>query len=350
MRGSQAPCHLCTGNESQSGKAANQQRPPVGIRIIKFGEPLGGWPVYVRYASSEAVVDQRLGSVGAHTSQEWTQPTDSASGEDVLRDVVRVASDSLGERLIAVYAMGSLAHGGFSPLVSDVDVGLILTDPIQESDADSVVGVAESVRSIGSPLHGRVSVFWATAESFAGRATGGRFPPLDRLCLLEHGRLLKGNDVRSGLTPPNQPELLITGARFALELLAEDVVACARQPDRFVEAGIRWTTKLALFPARFLLTAKTGREGTNEAAVQYYSELSGAPGTPLVRAAFDWRTNPPSAECALAMLTDDFVPLYAYYLTDYIRRLTSIGESELASAFSDWRWRLLAGKSDAPTR
>jgi hypothetical protein len=298
--------------------------------------------VCVTYATSEAAVDQRLGSLGAHTDQQWTQPTGSASGEDVLRDVVRVASDSLGERLIAAYAMGSLAHGGFSPLVSDVDVGLILTDPIQESDDDSLVGVAENVRSIGSPLHGRVSVFWGTAESFAGRATGGRFPPLDRLCLLEHGRLLKGNDVRSGLTAPNHTELLIAGARFALEVLADDMVACARQPDRFVEGGIRWTTKLALFPARFLFTAETGREGTNEAAVQYYSELSGAPGTALVRAAFDWRTNPPSVEDALAMLTDDFVPLYVFYLTDHIRRLESIGESELAGAFSDWRSRLLA--------
>jgi hypothetical protein len=294
-------------------------------------------------------MDQRLGSLGAHTDQEWTQPTDSASGEDVLRDVVRIASDSLGERLIAAYAMGSLAHGGFSPSVSDVDVGLILTDPIRESDADSVISVAENVRSIGSPLHERLSVFWGTTDSFAGRAAGGRFPPLDRLCLLEHGRLLKGTDVRSGLTSPNQTELLIAGARFALDVLADDVVACARKPDRLVEGGIRWITKLVLFPARFLFTAETAREGTNEAAVQYYSELSGAPGAALVRAAFDWRTDPPSAEHALAMLTDDFVPLYVYYLTDYTRRLESIGESELAGAFSDWRARLLTGKSDAPT-
>jgi hypothetical protein len=263
---------------------------------------------------------------------------------------VRVASDSLGERLVAAYAMGSLAHGGFSPLVSDVDVGLILADPIQESDANSVVGVAEKVRSIGSPLHGRVSVFWGTAESFAGRDAGGRFPPLDRLCLLEHGRLLAGTDVRSDLTPPNQTELLIAGARFALEVLADDMVACARQPDRLVEGGIRRTTKLVLFPARFLFTAETGREGTNDAAVQYYSELNRAPSAALVRAAFDWRTNPPSAEHALAMLTDDFVPLYVYYLTDYIRRLESIGESELAGAFSDWRSRLLTGKGHAPTK
>jgi hypothetical protein len=294
-------------------------------------------------------VNQGLGSLGAHTNQEWTQPIDSASGEDVLRDGVQVASDSLGDRLIAAYAIGSLAHGGFSPLVSDVDVALILTDPIQDSDDESVVGVAENVRSIGSPLHQRVSVFWGTAESFAGRAAGGRFPPLDRLCLLEHGRLLKGDDVRSSLTPPTQTELFVAGAQFALEVLADDVLACAHEPDRFVESGIRWTTKLALFPARFLFTAETAREGTNEAAVQYYSQLSRAPGAALVRAAFDWRTNPPSPERALAMLADDFVPLYVYYLADYIGRLESIGESELAGAFSDWRSRLLAGMSDAPT-
>jgi predicted nucleotidyltransferase len=294
----------------------------------------------------EAVVDERLGSLGSHTDQEWTQPADSTSGEDVLQDVVRAASDSLGERLVAAYAMGSLAHGGFSPSVSDVDAGLILADPIQESDADAVVAVAEHVRSIGSPLHERVSVFWGTAESFAGHADGGRFPPLDRLCLLEHGRLLTGSDVRSGLTAPTQTELLVAGARFALELLADDVVACAHQPDRFVEGGIRWTTKLVLFPARFVLTAQTGREGTNEAAVQHYSELSGAPGAALVRAAFDWRTNPPTIEHALAMLADDFVPLYDYYLTDYTARLESIGESELAAGFNDWRSRLLAEESN----
>jgi hypothetical protein len=113
---------------------------------------------------------------------------------------------------------------------------------------------------------------------------------------------------------------------------------------------MRWTTKIVLFPVRFLFTAETAREGTNEAAVQHYSQLTGAPGTALVRAAFDWRTNPPSAEDALAMLTDDFVALYVFYLNDHIGRLQSIGESELAGAFSDWRSRLLAEKSDAQTK
>jgi hypothetical protein len=307
----------------------------------RFGELSNG------YMSVEAAVeDQWLGSLDTHADQEWTAPVGSVSGEDVLEDVVRVSSDSLGARLLAAYALGSLAHGGFSPAVSDVDVALILTDPIQESDTQSLVGVADAVRSIGSPLHTRVSLFWGTPESLIGHAAGGRFPALDRLCLFEHGRLLMGNDVRAGLPAPDKTELLVAGAQFALDFLAEDVVARARQPDQLAAAGVRWTTKIVLFPVRFLLTADTGREGTNDAAVQHYSDLNRAPGVALVRAALEWRTKPPSAKQALAMLRDDFVPLYDYYVADHIHRLRSVGQSELARAFSDWRSQLLAAKSD----
>ena len=134
----------------------------------------------------------------------------------------------------------------------------------------------------------------------------------------------------------------MTGAQFALDALAEDILARARDPDTLVAAGVRWTTKIVLFPARFVYTADTGREGTNEAAVQHYSAQNGAPSAELVRAALDWRTSPPSREHAATMLRNGLVPLYDFYLTDHIHRLQSIGESELAGAFSDWRSRLLA--------
>ena len=53
----------------------------------------------------------------------------SAGGEAVLADAVAAYRAALGTRLAAAYALGSLAHGGFSPLVSDVDLGLIMQDP-----------------------------------------------------------------------------------------------------------------------------------------------------------------------------------------------------------------------------
>src|SRR5439155_19007171 len=53
------------------------------------------------------------------------QEADIYLGEDVLARAVAAYEAALGSRLIAGYALGSLAHGGFSPLVSDVDLGLV---------------------------------------------------------------------------------------------------------------------------------------------------------------------------------------------------------------------------------
>lgn len=55
---------------------------------------------------------------------------DADLGEAVLARAVSAYRAALGSRLLAGYALGSLAHGGFSALVSDVDLGLILRDPV----------------------------------------------------------------------------------------------------------------------------------------------------------------------------------------------------------------------------
>ncbi len=60
--------------------------------------------------------------------------TDSSStrvqdGELVLAEAIAAYRVALGNRLLAAYALESLAHGGFSELVSDIDLGLIISDP-----------------------------------------------------------------------------------------------------------------------------------------------------------------------------------------------------------------------------
>ena len=286
-------------------------------------------------------MNEVLGSLYDHTGDDEEWPIDAASSEDVLADAVRLGRQSMGSRLLAAYALGSLAHGGFSSLVSDVDVALVLAGSVLPSDHELLLGVAEKVRAIGSPLHRRVSIFWGTPASLKGRTDGGRFPPLDRLCLLEHGRLLTGKDVRHGLPYPSRTELVVTGVQFALDALAEDVVAYADQLDLLITAGVRWMTKIVLFPVRFLFTAETGREGTNDAAAQHYLAQPQAPGTALVAAALDWRTNPPPREQAAAMLANGFIPLYGHYLADHIQRLEAYREPNLAQAFRNWRSHLL---------
>src|SRR5580693_4588265 len=117
-------------------------------------------------------------------------------GEAVLAQALAAYQVALGSRLIAAYALGSLAHGGFSPLVSDVDLGLILADPYRMKDRLTVRAVSKAARAGGSALHERLSVFWGTPSTLQGRSSHGRFPPLDRLDLLEHGRLLAGTEAR----------------------------------------------------------------------------------------------------------------------------------------------------------
>lgn len=82
----------------------------------------------------------------------------------------------------------------------------------------------------------------------------------------------------------------MTGAQFALDTLAEDVITHAHRADLLAATGVRWTTKIVLFPVRFLFTAETGEEGTNDVAAHHYLARTEAPGAPLVAAALDWRT------------------------------------------------------------
>ena len=79
----------------------------------------------------------------------------------MLARAVSAYRAALGSRLIAGYALGSLAHGGFSPLVSDVDLGLVLRDPLRAHDRLAIRAVARWCGP-GSALDQRLSVFWGT--------------------------------------------------------------------------------------------------------------------------------------------------------------------------------------------
>jgi hypothetical protein len=290
------------------------------------------------------------------------QQADDGPGEAVLEQALAAYRAAFGPRLIAAYALGSLAHGGFSPLVSDVDLGLILADPFKMKDRLTVRTVGNAVRAGGSALHERLSVFWGTPSTLQGRSGRGRFPPLDRLDLLEHGRLLAGTEARQGVARPGRDELLVAGAEFALGHLGgapglperlrgwprrgggrgEDPVAEIRDPSLLVSRGPRRVTKVVLFPVRFLFTAATGRVGTNAVAAEHYLADAHAPAAELVAAALAWRRSPPPGDEATALLSHQLVPLYRHYIDDHITRLDAAGNHRLAGRFRRWRGRLLA--------
>jgi hypothetical protein len=287
---------------------------------------------------------------------------DTDAGEIVLTRAVSAYRAALGSRLIAAYALGSLAHGGFSPLVSDVDLGLILQDPLRAKDRLTIRNVARSVKAGGSALDQRLSVFWGTPVTLTGQRRGGRFPPLDRLDLLEYGRLLTGQDVRAVVARPGDDELLVAGAEFALGYLGATGAGLPdrlrgwarlrpqegsaldeiRTPARLVARGPRRMTKIVLFPVRFLFTAQTGRVGTNTLAAEHYLASGPAPGATLVTAALAWRRARPADDEAAELLSRELIPLYVQYLDDHIARLQALNSDRLADGFRRWRARLLA--------
>jgi hypothetical protein len=284
-------------------------------------------------------------------------------GETVLLDAVDAYRAQFGDRLLAAYALGSLAHGGFSELVSDVDLGLILSDPVLPGDPNAIQAVAEHERGKGSSLHQRLSVFWGTPATLAGDREGGRFPPLDRLDLLDSGRLLAGSDeARARVARPTTEELVITGAEFALDHLAavrpasgdnaglgsiraegSEAFEQIRTPALLAAQGVRQVTKLVLFPVRFMYTAATGHVGTNGDAVAHYLDRQGTASPRLVKAALAWRTDPPADPASIVeLLRAELVPLYVEYVDDHAPRLQAMGRGDLASAYDEWRNQLLA--------
>jgi hypothetical protein len=100
----------------------------------------------------------------------------------ILDYVGRVAEhfrSQLGSSLVEVYRIGSLAHGGFSEIYSDLDVGLILSCPIPPTGMDWMIDAA---KTLDDHYGSKLSVFWGNPE-----LSWGRLPALDRLDLLDHG-------------------------------------------------------------------------------------------------------------------------------------------------------------------
>lgn len=263
-----------------------------------------------------------------------------AQAEETLAAAVDLAQNKWGERLLAAYALGSLAHGGFRPLVSDIDIGLVLAGPLRPGDAEAVDDLRSTIEAGGKPFSDRLSIFWGSVESLSGAASGGRFPPLDRLDLLQFGRLVAGRDVRSQLPHPTREELLVAGAQFALwRLDRDDVAQLLKDPAALLRSDPKTLTKLILYPVRFLFTARTGEVGRNDVAVAHFVAAGESAASELAQLALAWRSAPPvpSDGDAIRAIDAGLLALYREFLLDHEARLRACGRPDLADAFENWR-------------
>jgi hypothetical protein len=260
----------------------------------------------------------------------------TAAADQVVADTVEAAETVFGSEIEALYTLGSLAHGGFADLVSDVDVAIVLGSTGPDT-AQRIVGVQNLVLERGTnPLAERLSLFWADWHAVrTGEGEHFRLGPVDRLDLLDSGRLLLGSDLRGASVRPAPEDLVRMSADLILTKFTEGYFEQLRDTEALVAGGPRAVTKAILFPVRFMYTLRTGRIGLNDASARWYA-AEGLPGGALALKALEWRNDGINdAELAVQLVDAELASLHAECLTEYAKDLDRLGEALRAAALSE---------------
>jgi predicted nucleotidyltransferase len=260
----------------------------------------------------------------------------------VVDAAVRSARSRMGAGLLSAYALGSLAHGGFSPSVSDVDVAL-LTDGSDGRDVLEIVAmIVADVGATGYALADRLSIFHAPWAAFRDPPPDARFPPIDRYDLVFFGILVDGTDLRSvHAVAPSSEEIRAQAVSFALDRVTGSRLAADLRELEDGGVTVHDATKIVLWPVRLQHVCDTGQAIGNAAAVDHYVGLPDARHRSLVRDALGWRSlaSMPDPGAALRRILDEIHDLHAEVFRRLGERVDMPRRDELAA-----RGRELAGE------
>ena len=260
--------------------------------------------------------------------------------KSLVNDIASTTHLVFEDRCVAVYVMGSLARGGFSENASDIDIGIILDDPLQMSDEQYIKQIQSNAVKKHSTVDNNVSIFWGSITSINGLDDGGRYPPFDRLDLIDHALLLIGEDVRAELQKPSKKELEIAGAEFALEYLgSKEAIEEFFNYETLIQKGSVKVSKTILFPARFIYLEKTGKIAGNDVSYQYYIDHFSGPDADLVKYGYQWRFDslPDDVSQVYELLHKGLDKLYLKFIDSYVQKMGLYGEEDLKNKLIKWK-------------
>jgi hypothetical protein len=180
--------------------------------------------------------------------------------------VVRVAgffNTRLGATLAEAYKLGSLAHGGFSAVYSDIDVGLLLNCA---EAPDSMAEALAAAKDLDSEYGKKLSVFWGNPDY-----TWGRLPVIDRLDLLDHAVPLL-HDHKAVFRRPAQAEIhqaLCESFERSYKPRLPELGALRHLAVHQRKPYIR----AVLYPARLIYTWDNLAVDSNDRAVEYLHQI-----------------------------------------------------------------------------
>jgi hypothetical protein len=201
----------------------------------------------------------------------------------------------LSSSLVDAYKLGSLAHGGFSNIYSDIDVGLLLNCP--EAPARMAELIADA-KTLDAEYGRKLSIFWGNPKF-----PWGRLPNLDRLDLLDHGVPLLNAHKPQFRRPTKQEirdELLRSIERSWKPRLPE-----LNQLTSLVPENRKPYIRAILYAARLIYSWDNLAMESNDRAVEYLHQVQ-PPGLDLepIDMALACRQEKCTAEDVFALHTD----------------------------------------------
>ena len=186
--------------------------------------------------------------------------------KDIEEYVDRVAGyfeSKLGSSLVDAYKLGSLAHGGFSNVYSDIDIGLMLNcvEP-----PDRMAAFIDEAKGLDEEHGKKLSVFWGNPQF-----SWGRLPVIDRLDLLDHGvPLLHGS--KPAFQRPSKEEI------HQEQLQSIDRSWKPRLPElsaltRLEAKDRKPYVRAILYAARLIFTWDNLIVDSNDCAVEYLHQI-----------------------------------------------------------------------------
>ncbi len=259
--------------------------------------------------------------------------------EPLINFFIQQANIAFPSRVQAIFKIGSLGnHGGFS-YASDVDIALIL-DHIKPGDEHIIKNLSDEIKTSDYKFANKLSLFWSSYDARDFAQGVGRFFPLDRLDLIEHGSLIFGEDKRINLPKPTVEEIILASAHFIADImLTEDrLKELVFNPQHMLNKNPAYFSKYVLMPVRLLFTLDFPQTvASNQQTVDYFYQnlKSGFPAetSQIVELAFEARQYEPgeTLELDVALLKKPLLLLYDYCLLHYIHRLKAIGDLALAA-------------------
>lgn len=185
---------------------------------------------------------------------------------EIDRFVARVAEHfktGLGGAVVEVYKLGSLAHGGFSRIYSDIDVGVLLHCAEPPERMSELIAEA---KTLDAEYGQKLSIFWGNPEF-----TWGRLPVIDRLDMLDHGApVLQG--IRADFRRPAREEIhreQLQGIERSWRSRLPELNSLTRLELKDRKPYIR----AILYAARLIYTWDNLAVGSNDRAVEYLHQV-----------------------------------------------------------------------------